>query len=229
MVSCQGIIFDLNGVLLWDGALQEQAWAEFSAALRGRALSPQEMARHVHGRNNRYTLEYLLSRPLDLTGGELERLSEEKERTYRRLCLAQGAGFCLSPGAASLLDWLAAHDVPRAIATASGKANVDFFRQHLGLDRWFAAEAIVHDDGTLPGKPAPDLYWRAARVLGLPLAACVVVEDSLSGLEAARAAGAGLVVALGLPGEREALAALPGVSLVVESLAQLPMGELFVL
>jgi len=224
-VAWQGIIFDLNGVLLWDGALQEEAWTRFSAAVRGRALSPGEMARHVHGRNNRYTLEYLLSRPL--SGDETERLSEEKEKIYRRLCLARGpAGFRLSPGAASLLDWLAAHGIPRAIATASGRANVDFFREHLGLDRWFD-QALVYDDGTLPGKPAPDLYLRAARALGLAPAGCVVVEDSVSGLEAARAAGAGLVVALGPPVEHTALAALPGVSLVIESLADLPARELF--
>jgi len=224
-VAWQGIIFDLNGVLLWDGALQEEAWARFSAAVRGRALSPGEMAIHVHGRNNRYTLEYLLSRPL--SGDELERLSEAKEEYYRGLCLAQGrAEFRLSPGAASLLDWLAAHGIPRAIATASGRANVDFFREHLGLDRWFD-QALVYDDGTLRGKPAPDLYLRAAGTLGLAPAGCVVVEDSVSGLEAARAAGTGLVVARGPPGSHAALAALPGVSLVIESLADLPARELF--
>ena len=173
----QGIIFDLNGVLLWDGALQERAWAEFSANLRGQPLSPAEMAVHVHGRNNRHTLEYLLSRPR--AKGEPERLSGEKEAIYRRLCLAEAAGFSLSPGAASLLDWLAANGIPRAIATASGRGNVDFFRKYLGLDRWFRLEAIVYDDGTLRGKPAPDLYCRAAQVLGLPPAGCVVVEDSL--------------------------------------------------
>jgi beta-phosphoglucomutase-like phosphatase (HAD superfamily) len=221
----KGIIFDLNGVLWLDGPLQEQAWAQFSAELRGWPLSPGEMARHVHGRNNRHTLEYLLAR--SLAEGELERLSEQKEAGYRRLCLAEGASFCLSPGAAPLLDWLAAHRVPRAIATSSGQGNVGFFRQHLGLDRWFAAGAIVYDDGTLPGKPAPDLYCRAARVLGLPPPCCVVVEDSLSGLEAARAAGIGQVVALGPPGEHATLAAIPGVSLVVASLAQLAAGELF--
>lgn len=221
----QGIIFDLNGVLWWDGALQEQAWSQFSAALRGCPLSPEEMALHVHGRNNRYTLQYLLSRPV--ADGEAARLSEEKEAIYRQLCLVQGASFRLSPGAAPLLDRLATRGVPRAIATASGAANVRFFRKHLGLDRWFGAETIVYDDGTLPGKPAPDLYCRAAQVLGLPPPGCIVVEDSLSGLEAARAAGIGLVVALGPSGAHAALAAVPGVSLVVESLAQLPATELF--
>ncbi len=221
----QGIIFDLNGVLWWDGALQVEAWALCSAHLRGWPLSPGEMAVHVHGRNNRHTLEYLLSRPL--ANGELERLSEEKEAVYRRLCLAEGAGFCLSPGAALLLNSLAARQVPRAIATASGPSNVSFFTKHLGLDRWFEPGAIVYDDGTLRGKPAPDVYLRAAEFLGLPPPRCVVVEDSLSGLEAARAAGIGLVIALGPRREHAALSALPAVSLVVESLADVPAGDLF--
>jgi HAD superfamily hydrolase (TIGR01509 family) len=225
MGDWQGIIFDLNGVLWWDGALQEQAWSQFAAAVRGQPLGAEEMARHVHGRNNAYTLAYLLSRPV--AGRELERLSEEKEAIYRRLCLAQEAGFRLSPGAAPLLDWLAERDVPRAIATASGRANLDFFRQHLGLDHWFGLRTLVHDDGTLPGKPAPDVYCRAAGVLGLPPSRCVVVEDSLSGLEAARVAGIGFIAALGAPEDHSALAALPGVCLVIESLADLPVEDLF--
>jgi len=187
---------------------------------------------HVHGRNNRYTLEYLVGRPLD--GAEVARLAEDKEAIYRRLCLAepgqdhgrQGdggyvAGFRLSPGAVELLDHLAASGVPQTIATASGRGNVDFFVEHLALERWFDPARIVYDDGTLPGKPAPDLYRRAAEVLGQPPARCVVVEDSQAGIEAARAAGIGYLVALGPRQRHEALRRLPGVDRVIESLGEL--------
>ena len=87
---------------------------------------------------------------------------------------------------------------------------------------------IVHDDGRLPGKPAPDVYLEAARRLGLPPAACVVVEDSRSGLAAAHAAGIGHIVALGPAAEQDALRALPGVARVISSLAALPR-DLFAL
>jgi beta-phosphoglucomutase-like phosphatase (HAD superfamily) len=224
-----GVIFDFNGVLWWDEHLQDRAWGDFSARLRGRPLSPKEMAVHVHGRNNRHTLEYLLGRRLD--GAELARLAEEKEEIYRRLCLAEdgqrgkgrsaGDGFRLSPGAAELLDRLVALGVPRTIATASGLANVDFFVAHLALDRWFDPAGIVYDDGTIPGKPAPDLYLRAAQVLGQPPGRCLVVEDSRAGIEAARRAGIGYLVALGPRPRHEALRQLPGVDQVVESLADL--------
>ena len=203
------VIFDFNGVLLWDGHLQDRAWGEFSAQLRGDPLSSEEMAMQVHGRYNRDTFEYLLGRPLD--ADELARLTEEKEQIYRGLCLAERAcrspgdgghpqsddGFRLSPGAVELLDHLVARGIPRTIATASGRGNVDFFFAHLDLDRWFDLERVAYDDGTLPGKPAPDLYLRAARALGQPPARCLVVEDSRAGIEAARRAGIGYVVALG--------------------------------
>ena len=96
MTTFKGIIFDFNGVLWWDNHLQEQSWRDFSAKVRGTPLSDEEMAVHMHGRNNQYLQEYLAGRPV--TGQELVQLIEEKETAYRQLCLAQGADFKLSPG-----------------------------------------------------------------------------------------------------------------------------------
>ena len=183
------------------------------------------MAVHVHGRYNRHTLEHLTGRAV--TGSELEELTEQKERIYRQLCLEQGPGFALSPGAVELLDFLREHGIPRTIATASGRANVDFFAEHLDLARWFEIDRCVYDDGSRPGKPAPDIYRQAARNLGLEPAGCVVVEDSRSGLQAAQAAGIGYIVALGPASTHSQLAQMEGVSQVVESLQQLPRERLF--
>jgi HAD superfamily hydrolase (TIGR01509 family) len=216
----EGIIFDFNGVLWWDSHLQEEAWSQTAQALRGRPLSSAEMSEHVHGRPNAHSLAYLLGRPLDQ--GEIDRLTQQKEQLYRELCLAQGPDFRLSPGAVPLLDHLAAHAIRRTIATASEITNVTFFAGHLDLGHWFDVARIVYDDGRLPGKPAPDVYLEAARRLGLPPAACVVVEDSRSGLAAAHAAGIGHIVALGPAADQAALRALPGVGRVISSLADLP-------
>ncbi|MFN2104070.1 MAG: HAD family hydrolase, partial [Candidatus Promineifilaceae bacterium] len=95
-----------------------------------------------------------------------------------------------------LLDFLVEREIPHTIATASGKGNVDFFVEHLDLGRWFDATKIVYDDGTMAGKPAPDFYLAAAQRLGLPPERCIVIEDSISGLRAAQAAGIGRVIAL---------------------------------
>jgi beta-phosphoglucomutase-like phosphatase (HAD superfamily) len=220
-----GIIFDFNGVLWWDGALQQDAWNRMAVELRGSALTDEEMAGRVHGRTNRAILEYLIDRPV--TGPELAQLVEKKEAGYRRDCLALGRDFRLSPGAGEALEILKARRIPCTIATASDAVNVAFFFQHLGLGRWFEIGRVACDDGTFPGKPAPDIYLRAARILDLGPGACVVVEDARSGIQAAAAAGIGCILALGPVRRHAELGRLPGVWRTIESLAQLPHGELF--
>lgn len=221
----RGIIFDFNGVLWWDSHLQEQAWRDFARVAAGRSLSDEDIALHVHGRNNRITLEYLFGRALD--GEAVARYIEEKESAYRRLCLEQGTAFQLSPGAVGLLDALVGRGIPHTIATASERTNLGFFFTHLDLARWFDMAQVVYDDGIRPGKPAPDGYLQAASNLGLPPAACVVVEDSRAGIEAAKRAGIGHIMALGPPPAHEALAALPGVNQVVAQLGDVDVDMLF--
>lgn len=216
MQRFNGIIFDFNGVLWWDTALQEQSWQAYARQLRGAPFTKAEMDKHMHGRPNNEVLEYLTGRHLD--ADEVSRMTEEKETIYRAMCLELGADFCLSPGAVELLDFLTRNAIPHTIATASEKHNVDFFVKHLRLDTWFAVEQIVYDDGTFPGKPEPDIYQRAAAKIGLPPAECIVIEDSLSGIEAARRAGIGHIVALCTSSPRDLLRSLPCVNQVLDSL-----------
>jgi HAD superfamily hydrolase (TIGR01509 family) len=219
----QAIIFDFNGVLWWDTHLQEQAWRQFALTIRNTPFADDEITVHVHGRTNRHTLEYLTGR--SLSGEDVARLTQQKEQIYRQLCLDQGSAFSLSPGAVELLDFLAARHVPRTIATASERTNLDFFIKQLSLTRWFDSANIVYDDGTRPGKPAPDMYLQAARNLDVEPARCTVVEDSHSGIQAARAAGIGQIIALGPAANHQRLAQLAGVSAVIESLHQFPVDQ----
>lgn len=94
------------------------------------------------------------------------------------------------------LDFLAAHKIPRTIATASCGNNVRFFFDTLGLDRWFDLDKVIYNDGTLPGKPAPDLYLKAAQRLCVAPETCVIFEDSGAGIESAQRAGAKKVVGI---------------------------------
>lgn len=218
-MSVDGIIFDFNGVLLWDTPLHNAAWKSISARLRGTALTDIELVEKVHGRTNKIILEYVLNRPL--ADAEADDLGTQKELIYRQMCRDLNGAFTLSPGAEELLDLLSRQNFARAIATSSEKLNMAFYLEKFQLTRWFDPAHILYDDGTLPGKPAPDMYLRAAARLGLPPAACMVVEDSVSGIAAARAAGIGSIVALGPLAEHAALAALPGVRQVVASLAEI--------
>ncbi len=224
-LNYQGLIFDFNGVLWFDSDLQEKSWRDFSRKVRGRAFNQAEMARHVHGRNNLYTLTYLTGRDLD--NEEIGGLIEEKESLYRQLCLQKGTDFKLSPGAIPLLENLQASGIPFTIATASEFNNVQFFIRHLHLDTWFDPGKIVYDDGSHPSKPDPAIFLKAADRLGLHPNQCVVIEDSISGLEAAHRAGIGHLIALGPKNQHQRLANFPGVKMVIETLVQVPRGELF--
>jgi len=223
--SFRGLIFDFNGVLLWDDQIQRDSWRAFAWRLCQRRLSDDEIDIHVHGRNGQYTLEYLLGEPIDFQKSTV--LTEQKEAIYRELCLNSDGDFKLSPGAAELLDDLVKQEIPITIATASGRKNVDFFVEYLNLEKWFEIGKIVFDDGKTQGKPAPDLYISAAKKLHLPPQACVVIEDSRSGIQAAQAAGAGWLVALGPVETHQNLAKLPGVNRVITNLGQVSPHDLF--
>jgi HAD superfamily hydrolase (TIGR01509 family) len=223
-MRCHGIIFDFNGVLLWDSEWQVMSWQRIAKSLRGREMTEEELARQVHGRLIADVLAYLAGRPIE--GRALAELIQAKESFYRELCLLNPRRFALSPGAEALLDALVKHNIPRTIATSSEIANVEFFVQHLRLDRWFDVSKIVYDDGRRPGKPAPDIYIEAARQIGVEPHWCLVVEDAISGLASAQAAGIGYLVALGAPATHPALLQLPGVSLAIKSLRDFPLGLL---
>jgi beta-phosphoglucomutase-like phosphatase (HAD superfamily) len=221
----KGLIFDFNGVLFWDDQLQRDSWRAFAAKLRKQPLSDAEIDIHVHGRNGKYTLEYLLGYPIGTE--ESADFIEQKESIYRQMCLNLNGDFRLSPGAILLLDDLVKHKIPHNIATASGKKNVDFFIQHLNLGSWFETEKIMFDNGQILGKPAPDLYLGAAEKLDLSPVDCMVIEDSHSGIQAARAAGIGWVVALGPERTHPKLAKLSGVDQAIESLREIVCQDFF--
>jgi HAD superfamily hydrolase (TIGR01509 family) len=207
-------------VLLWDAALHVRAWNAVAKELRGREMSDDEASLHMLGRPNAYIASYLAGRTV--TGQQLRELSERKESLYRRLCLEDPESFVLSPGAAELLQALKERAVPRTIATSSEQTNLDFFVTHLGLARWFDTTQIVYDDGRRPGKPAPDVYLEAAHNIGVPPAECVVVEDAIAGVEAARAAGIGYIIGIGPSDVCATLEACDGVAATIASLAGFP-------
>ncbi len=223
-MTFSGIIFDFNGVLWWDSPIVDRAWQRTARGLRGRELSAGELAQIVHGRSNGGTLEYLAGHTLG--GEEIRRMIDKHETFYRSLCLEQGEKFRLSPGAVELLDYLRERQIPRTIATASEKTNVDFFVGQLNLERWFDPRKIIFDDFIRPGKPAPDCYLEAAAGLQLEPSRCVVVEDSHSGIRAARAAGIGHVIGLTSSQSADALREA-GAHETVENLGQVKREELF--
>lgn len=186
-----GIVFDFNGTLLWDMDLHEEVWHACARHHLGRDLTQDEWVHGVVGRTNAEIWPFLLGHTPD--AAEVHRLSEEKEAAYRELLLAHPERVRLVDGAIELFEVCRAAGIAIAIGTAAGQTNKDFYVETFGLHRWFRPDHIVYDDGTMPGKPHPALFATAMRRLGQDPAKCIVVEDGILGIQAARAAGAGKV------------------------------------
>jgi len=212
-MTAEGIIFDFNGTMLYDGELQEESWKIFLESKIGRSVSDEEFQEYVHGRNVEITLSYFLKS--DLTKEQIKELEEKKEVVYRQLCMEQPEQFRLAAGLPEFLDALRQREIPFTIATASGLNNVKFFFQHLGLGRWFNIDNVVYNDGTIPGKPEPEIYLKAAKVMGVHMEKCIVFEDARAGIEAAKRAGAAKIIGVSSMLDEDMLLTLPGVTAVI--------------
>lgn len=190
----KGIIFDFNGTLFLDSPLHEEAWIAMAAKLRSEPLTVEEFQLHGHGRTNKTIITYLLGR--EPNTDEFQAIVEEKEAMYRNSCLKHPESFKLAPGVIPFLDEVKVAGIPVTIATGSYAPNVDFYFEQLNLGKWFHRDLVVLDDGTYPGKPAPDIWHLAAEKIGLKAGDCLVFEDSYSGIKAAFDAGIGKIIAV---------------------------------
>jgi HAD superfamily hydrolase (TIGR01509 family) len=152
----------------------------------GRVLDEAAFVRHVSGQANAAITAHFFP---DASIADRERLADEKEAAFRSL--AASGGVDATPGAAAMLAWAREHGVVTGLVTNAPRVNAALMIEVLGLAHAF--DAVVSADDTPRGKPHPDPYLAAVASLGLSAAATVAIEDSLTGVAAARAAGLGVI------------------------------------
>lgn len=185
-----GIIFDFNGTMVFDSHLHEQAWVQMIHSYHPE-IPANEIIDYIHGRTNHAIIPHFIK---GVSEKEILKIAEEKELAYQEQVRHEQLRFI--KGTEELLDRLLALEIPFTIATASPKMNVDFYFDYFELGKWFDPKKIIYDDGTFPGKPEPDIYEKAAKMLGLTPEECIVLEDAISGIESANVAGIGKVFAM---------------------------------
>jgi HAD superfamily hydrolase (TIGR01509 family) len=111
----------------------------------------------------------------------------------RRYEAAIDAGrFDLKPGVHELFDRLDARGLKRAVATSTRRSRAIAKLDGVGV--WPRLQGLVGGDEVARGKPAPDIYLAAARLLGVPIADCLVLEDSNTGVRGGLASGARVIM-----------------------------------
>ncbi|MFF5210632.1 HAD family hydrolase [Streptosporangium sp. NPDC000396] len=186
----RAVLFDMDGTLVDTEGLWWEACAAVAAEL-GLELTEADTG-HVLGRPVEHTAAHLVRQ------GRISPVEASVESIGRRLTDAFAerieGGVTPLPGAIRLLDDLRAAGVPTALVSASPRQIVDMVLRTVGAERF---RLVVAAEDTARGKPLPDPYLKAAAELGVDPAECVAVEDSPTGIAAARAAGCRVVAVPG--------------------------------
>jgi HAD superfamily hydrolase (TIGR01509 family) len=172
------VIFDCDGVLVDSERIAVRVEAELLAEL-GWPLSQAEIVERFMGR----TTEYMDAAIEAQLGSRLP--SDWKDRFQRRYREAFAAELVPVDGVLDALDQIA---VPTCVASSGSHDKLRFTLGHTGLYERFEGR-IFSGYEVANGKPAPDLFLHAATRMRAGPARCAVVEDSLYGVLAARAAG----------------------------------------
>jgi HAD superfamily hydrolase (TIGR01509 family) len=176
----RAVIFDLDGVIIHNNEWHLKSWLLFARQM-GISLTAEEFPERIFGKTNEQILEKEFP---SATAEQLQAWSLEKEALYRDMYAPH---FQLADGLYDFLENLKKGAIPAAVASNAPLVNVDFALDRGKIREFF--EVVMYAGLVARPKPAPDIYLRTTALLGLEPEQCFVIEDSPTGLEAARQAG----------------------------------------
>lgn len=175
------VIFDLDGTLIDNNSFHLKAWQAFYKK-RNRSLTEAEYKQHFNGKTNVDVLAHVFKDPL--SPAENDTYTNEKEGLYREIYEPH-----IEPvkGLLNLLQGIHIAGIPLAIATSGIKVNIDYMFEHVAIRHYF--KEVIYSKDIKRGKPDPEIYFVTAKKLNVPTESCIVFEDSVAGIQSAKAAG----------------------------------------
>lgn len=179
----RGIIFDLDGVICSTDRFHYLAWKRLADEIG--VYFDEQINNRLRGVSRMASLEIILERSnRQYSDAEKESLAETKNNWYRRLLMDMSPAD-LSDEVRSTLDSLRGRG--NLLAIGSSSKNTKLILERIGLKDYF--DAISDGTNITHSKPDPEVFLKAAEMLGLIPKDCLVVEDAMAGIDAAIAGG----------------------------------------
>lgn len=181
-MKAKAFLFDLNGTMIDDMHFHLKIWHDVLNNDLGANLSVEEVRSHMYGKNDE-----LLARIFGagkFTQQQVEEITQRKEEKYQAMYRPH---LDLLPGLFTFLEKAHKSGIKMAIGSAAIPFNIDFVLDNLNIRHYFGAIVSAHD--VIESKPHPEVFLKAAKLLGVEPSSCVVFEDAPKGVEAARNAG----------------------------------------
>jgi len=177
----QAVIFDLDGTLIDNNAYHIEAFKAFYDKI-GKPFTLDEYKQHINGRVNREIFNYVFN--TTLTPEKSEEYTSEKEGLYRELYAPH-----IKPvtGLIDFLNELEQAKIPKAVATSGIIPNINFMFEHIPIRNYFFS--VIDSTQIIHGKPHPEIFLKAAVSVNAVPSECIAFEDSLAGIQSAKAAG----------------------------------------
>jgi beta-phosphoglucomutase len=207
-----GAIWDVDGTLVDTAELHFDAWVRMAAEL-GRPFTRQDFA-DTFGRRNPEIIRFLFGE--HHTEAEVAEIGGRKELYYRA---EAEKGVTLLPGVRATLETCASAGFLQAVGTSAPRANLELILQLTDTRSFF--QALIAMEDTKRGKPDPEVFLNAAAKLGVPPSRCVVFEDAVAGVQAAKAGGMRCVAVSFVGHHPEDRLRAAGADLVVRTLEEL--------
>jgi len=215
-----GVIFDVDGTMVDNLKYHQQAWIEIGRRY-SLNITPEFYRAKIHSRSNDWIVSSLFT---DKIEPELvEKIGEEKEAVYRQLFRPVVKEV---PGLTSLLKQLKSCAVPCVAASNSPIENINMVLNELDIRKYFIAVITYMD--VAKGKPDPQIFLAAAQKLALPPKHCLIIEDSVSGFQAAENAQMPYIVITAGADENE-LKAAGSAKAFYKDFTKITPGELYTL
>ena len=211
--NIKAVIWDMDGVIVDTAPYHFNAWQE-AFRKKGAKYTAEDFRRNFGQRNDSIIRNILGD---GISQSELDTISEEKEMDFRKKVRQN-----IKPlsGAVELMKLLIEHGFKMALASSAPHENINLQTEGLGISNWF--QSIISGEDVTEGKPSPQSFLLAAQRLGAEPKNCVVIEDAMAGVTAAKRAGIRCLAVTNTNPERSLMEA----DLVVDTLEAVAVSDL---